>query len=185
MRASPPSPAADRENLEKTIFRQPLETVWAETRAFFSTRDPRQVERAERDPKHKLALVFRWYLGKSSHWANAGDPARAVDYQIWCGPAMASFNAWVKGSILEPPEQRRVVTVALNLLYGAAVLQRAACVGRARGCAPRRHASAGTPGTHRDPPTHRHMSADASFSSLTSLNFFTHDSAQREIGDET
>jgi trans-AT polyketide synthase, acyltransferase and oxidoreductase domains len=118
-------PAADRENLEKALFRQPLEQVWTETRAFFNERDPRQIERADRDPKHKLALVFRWYLGKSSHWANAGEPSRAVDYQIWCGPAMASFNAWVKGSFLEPPENRRVVTVALNLLYGAAVLNRA------------------------------------------------------------
>ena len=59
-----------------------------------------------------MALVFRWYLGQSSHWANAGDPARAVDYQVWCGPAMAAFNEWVRGSFLERPEERRVATVA-------------------------------------------------------------------------
>ena len=118
-------PAADRAALEKTIFRVPLESVWDQTRAYVETRDPAQVVRAERDPKHKMALVFRWYLGQSSHWANAGEPSRSVDYQVWCGPAMAAFNEWVKGSFLEPPEDRRVVTVALNILYGAAVLGRA------------------------------------------------------------
>ena len=72
-----------------------------------------------------MALVFRWYLGMSSQWANTGEPSRTVDYQIWCGPAMAAFNDWVRGSFLEHPENRRVATVALNILYGAAVLTRA------------------------------------------------------------
>ena len=38
---------------------------------------------------------------------------------------MAAFNDWVRGSFLEQPENRRVATVALNILYGAAVLTRA------------------------------------------------------------
>jgi trans-AT polyketide synthase, acyltransferase and oxidoreductase domains len=117
-------PASDRSTLEKNVFRASLESVWDETRSYFLGRDPKQVERAEREPRHKMALVFRWYLGKASHWANSGEPTRALDYQVWCGPAMAAFNEWVKGSFLEPPENRRVVTVALNILYGAAVLSR-------------------------------------------------------------
>jgi hypothetical protein len=71
-----------------------------------------------------MALVFRWYLGQSSRWANAGEPTRKVDYQVWCGPAMGAFNEWVRGSFLEGPRQRRVVTVALNILYGAGLLTR-------------------------------------------------------------
>ena len=98
-----------RRRSRRTIFRAPLETIWDQTRAYFRSRDPAQVERAERDPKHKMALVFRWYLGLSSHWANAGEPTRTVDYQVWCGPAMAAFNEWVQGSFLERPENRRVV----------------------------------------------------------------------------
>lgn len=117
-------PTADRDNLEKNFFRAPLEEIWAQTKAFFLNRDPAQVERAERDAKHRMALVFRWYLGQSSRWANAGEPSRKVDYQVWCGPAMGAFNEWVKGSFLELPCNRRVVTVAMNLLYGAAVLTR-------------------------------------------------------------
>ncbi|MDR3632680.1 MAG: PfaD family polyunsaturated fatty acid/polyketide biosynthesis protein [Isosphaeraceae bacterium] len=117
-------PAPERAQVEKNLFRAPLEEIWQQTRAFFRERDPSQIERAERDPKHQLALVFRWYLGQSSHWANSGEPSRTVDYQIWCGPAMAAFNDWVRGSFLERPENRRVATVALNILYGAAVLLR-------------------------------------------------------------
>jgi len=117
-------PAAEREKLEKTIFRAPLETIWEQTQSFFSERDPAQIARAQGDPKHKMALVFRWYLGMASRWANTGEASRKIDYQVWCGPAMGAFNEWVKGSFLEAPGNRDAVTVALNLLYGAAVLMR-------------------------------------------------------------
>ncbi len=121
-------PADERDKLEKTIFRAPLETVWEQTRDFFRKRDPRQIERAEQDPKHKMALIFRAYLGQASGWANQGLPDRKIDYQIWCGPAMASFNEWVRGSFLESPGNRRAVTVAQNILYGASVLTRCAAL---------------------------------------------------------
>ncbi|AMV37012.1 PfaD family polyunsaturated fatty acid/polyketide biosynthesis protein [Planctomyces sp. SH-PL62] len=118
-------PDADRATLEKTLFRIPLPEVWEQTRAFFARRDPAQIAKAEADAKYKMALVFRWYLGQSSHWANVGEPSRAVDYQIWCGPAMAAFNDWTRGTFLEKPENRRAADVALNLLHNAAVLLRA------------------------------------------------------------
>jgi PfaD family protein len=119
-------PAAERQKLEQTVFRKKLDQVWAETRDYFAQRDPRQVERAERDPKFKLALVFRWYLGQSPVWANQGVADRKLDYQVWCGPAMGAFNEWVRGTFLERTENRRVADVARNILYGAAVLARAA-----------------------------------------------------------
>lgn len=118
-------PAADREKLEREILRASCSAVWDETRRFFEQRDPREVERAEREPRHKMALVFRWYLGKSSKWAIAGDATRRADYQIWCGPAMGAFNEWTRGSFLEPAEGRGVVQIARNLLEGAAVTARA------------------------------------------------------------
>lgn len=119
-------PAAERASLEKTILRSSVEDVWAQTRRFFEERDPTQIERAEREPRHRMALVFRWYLGKASHWANAGVADRKIDYQVWCGPGMGAFNEWVRGSFLQPVGERRVAAVALNLLYGAAVSQRIA-----------------------------------------------------------
>jgi PfaD family protein len=118
-------PGPERDKLEKTLFLAPLADIWRDTRAFFLKRDPRQVERAERDPKHLMALVFRWYLGQAAHWAKDGASTRTMDYQVWCGPAMGAFNEWAAGSFLTAPEQRRVATVARNLLYGAALLTRA------------------------------------------------------------
>jgi PfaD family protein len=118
-------PAAIRDRLEKEILGAPWTEVWDGTRAFFGERDPAQLERAERDPKHKMALVFRWYLGLSSKWAIAGDAKRRADYQIWCGPAMGAFNDWVRGSFLEPLAARTVGQIAKNLLEGAAVVTRA------------------------------------------------------------
>jgi PfaD family protein len=114
-------PAAERSQIEKNLFRASFEEVWQQTREFFQRRDPTQLPKAEADPRHRMALVFRWYLGLSSRWANSGEPTRQVDYQVWCGPAMGAFNEWVKGSVLEPPAGRTVVGVALNLLYGACV----------------------------------------------------------------
>ncbi len=118
-------PAADREKLEQTIFRRKLEDIWQDTRAYFQLRDPRQVERGDRDPKHRMALVFRWYLGQAAHWAKDGNSLRKMDYQVWCGPAMGAFNEWAAGSVLEPYSQRTVVSAALNILFGAAVQTRA------------------------------------------------------------
>jgi trans-AT polyketide synthase, acyltransferase and oxidoreductase domains len=72
-----------------------------------------------------MALVFRSYLGLSSNWANSGEPSRKIDCQIWCGPAMGAFNQWVKRSFLEKAENRKTVTIAMNLLVGACVITRA------------------------------------------------------------
>lgn len=117
-------PAETRAVLERDYFRAPFEEIWRGTREFFLRRDPAQAERAERDPKHKMALVFRWYLSQSSRWPLAGDESRKLDYQVWCGPSMGAFNEWAKGSFLEKPEARDAVTVAWNLLAGAAALTR-------------------------------------------------------------
>ena len=117
-------PTDQRSVLERDLFRCSFEDEWAQTRNFFTRRDPRQIDLAEKDPKHKMALVFRSYLGRSSNWANSGDQTRKIDYQIWCGPAIGAFNHWVKGSFLEKWENRETVTVAMNLLMGAALTTR-------------------------------------------------------------
>ncbi|MEQ8290407.1 MAG: PfaD family polyunsaturated fatty acid/polyketide biosynthesis protein [Gammaproteobacteria bacterium] len=123
-------PVAERERLEKTVFKMSLDEVWRNTESFFNERDPSQVEKAKRDPKHKMALIFRWYLGLSSRWANAGVEDRQVDYQIWCGPAMGAFNEWTRGSFLQEAASRDAVTVAMNILFGAAVLNRLQVLGK-------------------------------------------------------
>jgi len=122
----PEIPEDQRTILERDFFRCSFEQEWQQTRAFFEQRDPSQIERAERDPHYKMALVFRSYLGRSSKWSITGQADRHLDFQIWCGPAMGAFNEWVKGSFLEEKDNREMATVARNLLYGACVVIRAA-----------------------------------------------------------
>jgi len=117
-------PAAARTTVERDMLRSSFEATWQSTREYFATRDPSQIQRAEQNPRHKMALVFRSYLGLASLWAKTGLADRKIDYQIWCGPAMGAFNAWVRGSCLESPDSRRTRDMAMNLLYGAARLIR-------------------------------------------------------------
>ncbi len=113
------------QRLETEIFRMPLADVWTQTKNFWEKRDPQQIIKASREPKHLMALIFRYYLGLSSRWAIQGLQERQFDYQIWCGPAQAAFNHWVRGTFLEKVENRTVGLVALNILEGAAHILRA------------------------------------------------------------
>jgi trans-AT polyketide synthase, acyltransferase and oxidoreductase domains len=118
-------PGELRERVEREIFRKPLAAVWEETARYWRSRNPAEMTRAERDPRHQMALCFRWYIGQSALWAIEGVADRRADYQLWCGPAMGAFNEWVRGSFLEELAARDVVQVALNLLEGAAAVTRA------------------------------------------------------------
>jgi len=117
-------PADERAKLEKQVFRSNLDDVWQGCVTFFNERDPEQLERARGNGKRKMALIFRWYLGLSSRWSNTGENGRQIDYQIWCGPAMGAFNDWVRGSRLEPYDQRHAADIAGQIMRGAAYLYR-------------------------------------------------------------
>lgn len=118
-------PAEERVAMEEKVLGRTVDDIWADTVSFFQRRDPREIERAEKDPRHRMALIFRWYLFMGAQWARSGEAARRGDYQIWCGPAMGAFNEWAKGSFLEPVDQRTTVQIGLNLMEGAAWLTRA------------------------------------------------------------
>ncbi|MCL1078850.1 PfaD family polyunsaturated fatty acid/polyketide biosynthesis protein [Parashewanella spongiae] len=113
-------PADEKRKLEQQVFRAPLEEIWAGTVTHFNERDPKQIERALDNPKRKMALIFRWYLGLSSRWSNTGESGREMDYQIWAGPALGAFNAWAKGSYLDDYKSRNAADLAKHLMVGAA-----------------------------------------------------------------
>nr|A0A1B3PEI8.1 RecName: Full=Polyunsaturated fatty acid synthase subunit B; Short=PUFAs-B [Thraustochytrium sp. ATCC 26185]AOG21005.1 polyunsaturated fatty acid synthase subunit B [Thraustochytrium sp. ATCC 26185] len=118
------------ERVEKRIFKRPLQEVWDETKDFYINRlhNPEKIQRAEeRDPKLKMSLCFRWYLGLASRWANTGASDRVMDYQVWCGPAIGSYNDFVKGTYLDPEvsgEYPCVVQINKQILRGACFLRR-------------------------------------------------------------
>jgi trans-AT polyketide synthase, acyltransferase and oxidoreductase domains len=117
-------PFAEREKLEKQVFKTNLDVIWQETVNYLSQRNPDKLHKAANNPKLKMALIFRWYLGLSSRWSNSGEKGREIDYQIWCGPAMGSFNNWIKGSYLADLNNRRVLDVANQIMTGVVFLYR-------------------------------------------------------------
>lgn len=117
-------PADEREKLEKQVFKRSLDDIWADTVKFFTERDPEQIARANNNPKRKMALIFRWYLGLSSRWSATGEKGRELDYQIWCGPSIGPFNDWTRGTYLAQPGDRHMVDVSLHLMTGCAYLSR-------------------------------------------------------------
>lgn len=118
-------PADVRGKLEREVFRASLDDIWRECERFWQGREPAQLERAARDPQHRMALIFRWYLGNSNRWAREGVADRQQDYQIWCGPAIGAFNAWTAGSALAAPSARTIARIGRSLLAGAVRLTRA------------------------------------------------------------
>jgi PfaD family protein len=115
---------ADERKFVETALGESFDAAWARTRTYMQGANPKELALAEADPRRQMALVFRRYLFFGAQWARDGETARLRDFQIWCGPAMGAFNEWVKGTPLDPLENRTVRQIAWNLLDGAAHLTR-------------------------------------------------------------
>ncbi|MEU9703563.1 ACP S-malonyltransferase [Streptomyces sp. NPDC047981] len=108
--------------LEDRYFRRSFDAIWAETSSYLRTHRPDDLARAERNPKARMAQVFRWYFVHSTRMAMGGVPGEQVNYQIHCGPALGAFNRLVAGTPLEPWRSRHVDAIADLLMTGAAEL---------------------------------------------------------------
>lgn len=117
-------PVDERSRLEKTVFKRSIEAVWDETVEYFRRIDPEKIDLAQNDPKIRMGLIFRWYLGLSSKWARTGEKSRNLDYQVWCGPSMGAFNDWVRGTYLEEPKNRYVWDIVEQIMWGVGYLFR-------------------------------------------------------------
>jgi len=122
-------PQEERKKLEQQIFRKEIDVIWKETAEYYINvlKDEAKILQAGKDPKLKMSLVFRWYLGLSSTWANSGVADRATDYQVWCGPAIGSFNDFIRGSYLDPVVAGKFPDVAqinMQLFRGACYMKR-------------------------------------------------------------
>lgn len=99
--------------IQEKYFKRSFEEVFRDIKSYYSVEE---IEKAERNPKHKMALIFRWYFGYSTRLALGGGEENKVDYQIHCGPALGAFNQWVKGTNLENWKQRHVDVIAVKLI---------------------------------------------------------------------
>ncbi|MFD6624412.1 PfaD family polyunsaturated fatty acid/polyketide biosynthesis protein [Streptomyces diastaticus] len=101
-------------------FGKSFEEVWEETRAHIAESRPHELERAEKNPRHRMALIFGWWFARTTRAAVEGDVAGSPDFQVHCGPAMGAFNRYVAGGPLENWRHRHVDSVAEVLMGGAA-----------------------------------------------------------------
>ncbi|CAM2070707.1 [Acyl-carrier-protein] S-malonyltransferase [Sulfidibacter corallicola] len=109
-----------RELLARKFFNEDLASVWTRVCDALARRRPSEVDRIGRNPKHKMAAVFKAYLDRAAQWAIQGEPGQKVNYQIYCGSAMGAFNSHVKGGPLEDWRHRHVDALAELIMQGAA-----------------------------------------------------------------
>lgn len=113
---------AMRQQLEEKFFGRSIDAVYEEIRQHYGRADPEQIALAERNPRHRMALVFRWYFVRTSRLAREGDLHHKVNFQVHCGPALGAFNQWVRGGRFEHWRSRHVDEIADALMAGAAAL---------------------------------------------------------------
>ncbi len=105
--------------IQERYFRKSFQEIYQEVKSFFPIQE---IEKAETNDHHKMALIFRWYFGYSTRLALSGDSGSKVDYQVHCGPALGAFNQWVKGTPLESWKNRHVDEIAEKIMEEAAGL---------------------------------------------------------------
>jgi trans-AT polyketide synthase/acyltransferase/oxidoreductase domain-containing protein len=106
--------------LELRYFGKTIQEIWEETSSYYARSHPEVLNAAEKNPKKKMALVFRWYFVHTSRLACSGVSEQKVNFQIHCGPALGAFNQWVKDSQLADWRMRHVDDIAIKLLDGTA-----------------------------------------------------------------
>ncbi|MDC8758419.1 ACP S-malonyltransferase [Janthinobacterium fluminis] len=110
-------PEKTKKQLQTTYFKKTFEEVWNDVRKYLEGQGMRhEIVKAEANPKHKMALVFRWYFGYTSRLALAGSQDERVNYQVHTGPALGAFNQWVKGTPLESWSNRHADEIGKKLL---------------------------------------------------------------------
>jgi trans-AT polyketide synthase/acyltransferase/oxidoreductase domain-containing protein len=111
-----------RAKIERDYFGRDFERAYEESKRYFLACSPEEIEKAERDERHKMAVVFRWYLVHTMHLALSGAKDQRANYQVRCGPALGAFNRWVRGTGLEPWRHRHVDGIADRIMEGAAAV---------------------------------------------------------------
>ncbi|WP_118972998.1 ACP S-malonyltransferase [Taibaiella koreensis] len=111
--------ADTRSQIQQRYFKRSFEEVYEDVKAYYS---PDEIAVAERNPKQKMAYIFRWYFGYANALALNGNEAGRPDFQIHCGPALGAFNRWVKHTPLENWRNRHVDEMAAKIMTETANL---------------------------------------------------------------
>jgi len=108
--------------IQEKFFKRSFAEVWKETREYYLRADPARLADIERNPKKRMALIFKWYFVHTSRLALTGNEEHNTDYQVHCGPALGAFNQWVQGTALEEWRRRHVALIGESIMRGTAEL---------------------------------------------------------------
>ncbi len=108
-----------KNQIQEKYFKRNFDEIYNDCREFYP---PYEIDKADKNSKYKMALIFRWYFHYSTQQALSGNQARKVDYQVHTGPALGAFNQWVKGTELEDWRKRHVDIIAERLMKETAIL---------------------------------------------------------------
>ncbi|SFS42465.1 PfaD family polyunsaturated fatty acid/polyketide biosynthesis protein [Marininema halotolerans] len=106
-------------DLEKNYFKRRMNEVWDLVCRYKNQHNPEQIIEAKRNPRVKMALIFKWYFAHCGHVTQEGDLSEIDNFRIFCGPAMGAFNQWVKGTPYENWRNRHVHEIAEFLMVNA------------------------------------------------------------------
>lgn len=102
-----------KKQIEERYFHKTFDEVFEECKKHYKVEE---IQRVEKSPKQKMAMIFRWYFGYTTRLAIDGKIEYKVDFQIHCGPSLGAFNQWVLGTELEDWNNRHVDQIALKLM---------------------------------------------------------------------
>jgi trans-AT polyketide synthase/acyltransferase/oxidoreductase domain-containing protein len=109
--------AKTKKQLQERYFGKTFEEIFEDAKMFYPAEE---IEKANKNPKQKMAMVFKWYFGHSTSLALNGSSEQKVNYQVHCGSSLGAFNQWVKGSDLEDWRNRNVDVIADKIMIDTA-----------------------------------------------------------------
>lgn len=116
-------PASLQQQIQQRYFKRSFDDIWNDVKSYLASGGRHQeIQQIEASPKQKMARIFKWYFAYTTRLALAGDESNKVDFQVHTGPALGSFNQWLKGTPLESWRERHVDDIAERLMQAAAQL---------------------------------------------------------------
>ncbi len=101
-------------DIENNYFKNSLDEVYEVCKRKL----PSEIlQKGDENPHNKMEIIFRQYFSQSiKHTYIDGKADDSKNFQIYSGPAMGAFNAYVKNTDLEKWQNRNVDVIALKLL---------------------------------------------------------------------
>ncbi len=105
-----------RNQIEKFYFEKSLEQVYEEVKQHYITKNPGEIDRAEKNEKYKMALILKQYFRYATNAAIEGNESKKANFQILCGSSMGAFNQWISSTAYSDFKKRHVDEIGLRLI---------------------------------------------------------------------